>query len=178
MKNILGLIILPLCFLFPSCTTDNEDRSFSVEGLKPIYVDGLDWQQISVEAPKPVGKLGKIYYKDGLIYVNEVSKGIHIVDNNDPTNPVAIKFINVVGSKDISIKGNYLYTDNVRDLVVLDISDIENITTVNRIPNIYPTSNQSFPEFSNGYFECADPSLGTIVGWETAFLENPKCRNF
>lgn len=176
MKNILGLAILSLCFLLSSCTGDGRNN-FTTNGLKPIYANGLEWQQITTGAPRPVEKLGKIYYKDGLIYVNEISRGIHIVDNNDPSNPTLIKFINVPGSKDISIKGNFLYTDNVGDLVVLDISDIENITTVNRVPNIYSVENQNSPEFGDGFFECIDPSQGIVIGWETALLSNPKCRN-
>lgn len=177
MKKLLGLFIFSSCLLFAACTAEQESVTNQVVGQKPIYADGIDWQQITVESPKPVSKLGKIYYKDGLIYVNEVNKGIHIIDNTNPNNPIPLKFINVLGSKDISIKENYLYTDNVTDLVVLDISDINQITPINRVPDIYPISTQNFPEFGNGFFECVDPQLGTVIGWEEALLINPTCRN-
>lgn len=177
MKKSLGIVAMLLFCLFHSgCLQGDEIENFAVEGLKPVYATGTDWQQISVTDSRPIQQLGKIYYKDGFIFVNEVNEGIHILDNNNPANPIPVKFIAVPGSKDISIKGNFLYTDNVTDLVVLDISDFQNIETVNRIPNIYPPTNQDFPEFSSGYFECVDASKGTVISWESALLTSPQCR--
>ncbi|MGK0387517.1 MAG: hypothetical protein ACI94Y_000243 [Maribacter sp.] len=177
MKKSLGVVaMLLLCLLYSACVQGDENENFVVEGLKPVYATGTDWQQISVTDSRPIQQLGKIYYKDGFIFVNEVNQGIHILDNSNPANPTAVKFIVVPGSKDISIKGNFLYTDNVTDLVVLDISDFQNIETINRVPNIYPSVNQEFPEFGSGYFECIDTSKGTIIGWESDLLQSPQCR--
>ncbi len=176
MKHLWFFSMVILLTLY-SCIDESPSGSvYQIHGLRPIYADGLDWQNITVEDARPVGQLGKIYYKDGLIYVSEVNKGIHIIDNQSPVNPIFLKFISIPGSKDISIKGNFLYTDNVTDLVVLDISDLDNIEAINRIPNVYPAVNQNYPEFGNGYFECVDNNLGTVIGWEQALLTEPQCR--
>jgi hypothetical protein len=177
MKKLLWAVTILFCLFHSACVQgDEEIGNLSVHGLQPVYATSTDWQQISVTDSRPIEQLGKIYYKDGFIFVNEVNQGIHIIDNSNPANPIPVKFIVVPGSKDISIKGNFLYTDNVTDLVVLDISDFQNIETINRVPNIYPPTNQDFPEFSSGYFECVDPSKGTVISWKTVLLQSPQCR--
>lgn len=175
-KSLWVVTILSICLLYSSCVDTASEGIYQTHGLRPIYAEGSDWQQIFTSDSRPIQQLGKIYYKDGFIFVNEVNQGIHILDNSNPANPIPVKFIVVPGSKDISIKDNFLYTDNVTDLVVLDITDFQNIETVNRIPNIYPAVNQEFPEFGSGYFECVDASKGTVIGWETALLTTPECR--
>lgn len=179
MKMIKLLYLLPLVFLISSCTAEEsplEDQM--VEGLKPIYSTGDDWKNIKTIAPQPIKKLGKIYYKDNKIFVNEFFKGIHIIDNSDPTNPIKLKFIEILGNKDIAIKGQILYADNVTDLVTLDISNLDDIKVLGRVKDIYPnsSSSQTNPEGHIGPFECVDPSKGTVIGWEEATLLNPDCR--
>ena len=161
---------------FPNCTPDDvaDDPDFEVEGLRPIYAEA-DWKIIQTTVSRPIQRLGKIYYKDQTIYVNESNFGIHIINNSDPSNPVQTHFLEIAGCRDIAIKGNYLYADNVTDLVTLDISDINNPVEVHRIEGIHPVVNQQFPESYEGYFECVEENMGEVVGWESAILENPKC---
>jgi hypothetical protein len=170
------LIIISLAL--HSCVDESfGDEIGSYQGLRPLYAAGDDWKLIESLPPQPVRELGKIYYKDQHIYVNERNAGIHIIDNSIPTNPTPIRFISIPGSRDISIKGDFLYSDNVTDLVVLDISDFQNITEVNRVAGIYPMLDQSYPEFYNGFFECVDASKGTVIAWEeTIFTQMPHCR--
>lgn len=162
--------------LITSCLRDTETARLSVgvvEGLRPIY--SQDWQDIESLPPRPVGKLGKIYYKDSTIYVTESGWGIHVIDNTNPAQPVRIRFLQVPGCRDVAIRGNILYADNVTDLVAIDISDLNNIVLLKRVEGLYPGVDQESPEAYEGYFECADPSKGAIVGWETAMLDNPQC---
>ncbi len=177
MKKALYFFLPLLCLtcLF-SCVETEGDSFVQQEGLRPVYAAGTEWRTIETLPSREIQELGKIYYKDGLLFVNERNAGIHILDNNTPTAPIFLKFISIPGSKDIAIKGDYLYTDNVTDLVVLDISDFDNIQEVNRIENIYPQTNQEFPEFYSGFFECVNPELGTVIGWELAILNTPQCR--
>jgi len=175
MKYLLATLIFATCFV--SCISEPESLSLEneVEGLKPIYANTDDWQTISSIDVQPIKQLGKIYYKDNLIYVNENLKGIHVIDNSDPTNPTKIKFIQIFGNKDIAIKGDILYADNVADLVSLDISDLDNVHEVGRVKDMYPRVSQNFPEGYNGPFECVDESQGVVIGWEEATLIDPKC---
>lgn len=161
-------------FLASCISTTSDD--FTATGLKPIYFTGGDWKAVSTGEARSLQNLGKIYYKDQMIYVSETGKGIHIIDNTDPKNPLPIKFIEVPGASDIAIKGNTLYADNYLDLVALDISDLSKIELVKRVENMYPENQTYYPSDYSGYFECADPDKGLVIGWEEAELKNPGCQ--
>jgi hypothetical protein len=66
----------------------------------------------SVEIEKP----GKIILKDHYLFLNDVDKGVHIIDIADPANPKKISFISIPGCVDMAINGNYLYADCYTDL--------------------------------------------------------------
>lgn len=176
MKRWLFFTLLLVPFL--SCEPDPEEPApelLQVEGLKPIYVPESEAKVIKTLPPKPIVRLGKIYYKDPTIYVNESNLGVHVIDNTDPANPVKKKFLQIPGCRDIAIKGNFLYADNIGDLVAIDISDIDNPKIVKRLPGIQAALSQQYPEFYEGYFECVEEGKGVVIGWENATLTDPKC---
>ncbi len=167
-----------ILFIFGGCevlSTSEIDPPGIVEGVKPIYASSENWNVITSMEPQPIKNLGKIYYKYPYIFVNERNKGIHILDNTTPENPLPIRFIEVLGSEDIAIKGNYLYADNITDLVTIDISDIENIEVTSRVADLYAEAKKEYPDGYTGYFECVDPSKGIVAGWEKTTLDNPAC---
>ena len=88
-------LLLPLLFMpFFSCITDVEEPStepLQVEGLKPVYINENEAQVVKSLPPQAIKRLGKIYYKDATIYVNESNLGVHVIDNTDPANPVKKK---------------------------------------------------------------------------------------
>ena len=163
---------------FFSCITDVEEPStepLQVEGLKPVYINENEAQVVKSLPPQAIKRLGKIYYKDATIYVNESNLGVHVIDNTDPANPVKKKFLQIPGCRDIAIKGNYLYADNIGDLITIDISDLDNPKIVKRLPGIQAGVNQNFPELYEGYFECVEDGKGVVIGWEEVTLTDPKC---
>ena len=172
-------LLLPLLFMpFFSCITDVEEPStepLQVEGLKPVYINENEAQVVKSLPPQAIKRLGKIYYKDATIYVNESNLGVHVIDNTDPANPVKKKFLQIPGCRDIAIKGNYLYADNIGDLITIDISDLDNPKIVKRLPGIQAGVNQNFPELYEGYFECVEDGKGVVIGWEEVTLTDPKC---
>ena len=169
-------VTLLLALLFIGCV-ENDPSAGEVEGLKPIYASqSLEkLQTISVLEPQSIRKLGNIYYKSPYIFVNESFEGFHIIDNSNPNEPVFVKFVKIAGNKNVSIKGDYLYADNISDLVVLDIGNLEDIKEVNRVKNIYSGANQQYPDGFEGFFECVEPANGVVLGWEPTLLDNPKC---
>lgn len=176
-QKIISLILLTMLF---GCVDKVESvvDVGEVEGLKPIYVAIGEEKDIRTTTPRDIKRLGKIYYKDPLIFVNESNLGVHIFDNTNPANPVNMHFLEIPGCEDIAIKGNYLYADNLTDLVTVDISDLENPVVVNRLENIKPATEEDFPPNYEGYFECVDDTQGIVIGWEEATLDNPKCSIF
>lgn len=105
---------------------------------------------------------GKIYFKDSFIYVNEFQKGIHIIDNSNPSNPINLKFIEIPGNVDLAIKGSILYADSYVDLLSIDISDINNLVEVDRDTNVFP---YIIPAYESGIVESIDQNQGVIVGY-------------
>ncbi len=164
-----------LLLAFSACEVDTVDEDRQIPGLKPVYYSGDDWFEVRVEEPHSLRNLGKIYYYNKHIFVSELLQGVHIINNNDPNNPVPLKFLKIIGAKDMAVKGDFLYVDNLTDMVVLDIRDLENIKVVNRVENIYPQEELGSPEGYSGYFECVDATKGVVVDWEEATLTDPKC---
>jgi len=153
--------------------SDNEQNQ---DGLKPIYISRAEYDKIYVSDPIPLKEPGKIYKYKQYIFINEKYRGVHVVDNSDPFNPVKLKFIFIPGNKDVAMKNGILYADNFTDVVALDLSDLSDVKVTKRIKNIIPKENQLYPEFaSNTYFECVDTTKGYVIGWESVQLSNPKC---
>ena len=171
-------LFLPALFFIAGCYPQSEEpepEPLTVEGLKPIYVSESQVQTVEALPPQPIVRLGKIYYKDQTIYVNESYLGVHVIDNSDPLNPLKIKFLRIPGCRDIAIKGNILYADNAGDLVAVDISNLDQPKVVKRLEGIQGNVSQNFPELYQGYFECVDDAKGVGGGGEKATLTDPKC---
>ena len=105
----------------------------------PVY---MSWEElrasVKMTESRELVNPGKIYFKDGYIFINEELKGIHVFDNQDPANPQNIGFVEVPGNVDIAIKDNILYADSYVDLVAIDISDVNNPVEVKRVKDIFP----------------------------------------
>lgn len=104
---------------------------------------------------------GKIYAYGDYIFVNDKKKGIHVIDNQNPSSPRKVAFINIPGNMDISIKDNYLYADSLIDLVVFDISDMESIHLVERLEDVFPNYT-NFP-FDADYYDWSEYNSNDIV---------------
>ncbi|NAY92154.1 hypothetical protein GTQ34_09500 [Muricauda sp. JGD-17] len=167
-KSILYLFSLTL-FSFVSCDNDNGDNQFADYLVaRPLIMSKAEFaSSVDIVAPLPIEESGKVYtYKD-YIFVNDRYQGIHVIDNSNPEQPVKIAFIKIPGNVDISVKNNYLYADSLMDLVVLDISDINGISQVNRLENVL--YNNIFWPFEADIIESEnyDYENEILIGWET-----------
>jgi hypothetical protein len=167
--------LLPLLLLFSSC--DPFDARISqLTGYVPVYATRDAVNTITVEPARATTHPGKVYAYGVYLFQIEQNEGIHIIDKSNPKTANKIAFLKVPMATEIAIKSGQLYTNNLNDLVVFDISTITAPKLVNRIKDAFPAINQEYPPFSNTYFECPDPSKGIVVGWELKDLNNPKCR--
>ncbi len=171
----ISIALLP--FFLLACTHDPVNNSTNqINGFAPVYAVATDIAKITIQPARKTEQAGKIYAIGNYIFQNDINKGIHIINNRDKKNPVKIAFIQLPFSTEIAVKGNFLYSNNLSDLVIFDITDISKPALVKRIVNAFPPANQTYPPISNGSFECADASKGIVVGWELKMLTNPKCR--
>lgn len=176
MKNSLrSLASLGAVLLLGACDPQLEPTEDTVrEGYRPVYLSREELQRVFSTTPHALKDAGKIYALGSYVFVNEINRGIHVINNQDPSNPQNVAFIQVPGNVDIAVKGDVLYADNGPDLVALDIRNPTEAKVLKRIPNVFP--NQMFPPQTNVSFECVDNARGVVIGWEKATLTNPKCR--
>lgn len=138
----------------------------------PVYMDYDQLRKsVKVETSQALKNPGKIYFKDGYIFINEELKGIHIFDNRNPANPVNIGFITIPGNMDIAIKGDILYADSYVDLVAIDISNITHPKEVARVKDVFP---YTLPpkENDNLGIDQIDESKGVVTDWDIKLVRN------
>ena len=177
MKNTLLLLLFVASLAFLSCEDKDDSEYVSYLVATPIKVDLLTFktEAVDVTEPVPMVESGKIYAYKNYVFVNDVGRGFHVLDNTDPSNPQSISFIKLEGNFDISIKDDRLFADSYGDLVILDISDINNIGDAKRIENaIYQEFwctvgwDVAWPEADFYDYSGFDASKEAIVGWEVS----------
>lgn len=168
MKKKVLVILSLVTLVFVSC--DDKDDSDYADYLvaRPLVVSKAEFAaSVDIIAPRPIDESGKVYsYKD-YIFINDKSQGIHVIDNSNPQQPKKISFIKIPGNVDISVKDDFLFADSLMDLVVLDISDLNNIEQVNRLKNVL-YSNVFWPMEADIFeYDGYDYETEILVGWET-----------
>jgi hypothetical protein len=169
---------LLLVFVSFSClpeTNENVNRvEFDGTGYKPIYASAEELTKVEFTAAKPLVEPGKIYVSDPYLFINEMGKGIHIINNSDPKNPENLSFISITGNYDMAAKDQWLYADNLSNLLVFDISNPKAPKLVKTVADAIPVND--YPPYQNIYFECVESKKGVVVGWEkVSMAEKPRC---
>ena len=119
----------------------------------------------------PISNYGKMCFYEGYIYIAESEKGIHIINNSDPSHPLNVGFIELMGNADLAIRNGKLYADALIDLVWFDISNPAIPELEGRLENVfaqYMPLPPTYNEFGIDYNMCYSMygSKGVIVGWE------------
>jgi hypothetical protein len=151
-----------LTVLFLAGCQDKLLQTYEVNN--PVYMSYEDLRSaVKDTMPGEISQPGKIYLYGDYILVNEVRKGIHVVNNANPANPEVISFIKIPGNIDMAIKNNILYADSYVDLVAIDISDLNNIREVARFEDRF---SWSLPPYEAGTrVGLVVESEGVVIGW-------------
>lgn len=154
------LISGTLLLLLSSCIQDKCEQSITYITLVPAYIsyEDLRSEPVISEAARELAAPGKMYFYNNFIFISELNEGIHVVDNSNPSNPQRVSFINIPGNRDIAVKGNMLYADSYVDLLIIDISDPQNVNRLGREKDVFPYDN-----WHNGFV--GDPALGIVRNW-------------
>jgi hypothetical protein len=166
------VLLLLFIFFFPTISFENTSlaHAYTIEYYDPVYKSEEELgTPVTSDKAQALSKLGKIYVKDDFVFVNELYKGVHVIDNRDPSNPANIAFITIPGNVDIAIRDNILYADSFIDLVVVDISDPTMAKEIKRIEDIFPNTGPKFlfmvDSESEIIFNRIDDRKGIVVGW-------------
>src|SRR5258706_3123876 len=100
MKNLsIPVCCLLLNFLFHSCMKDELTRTYTI--MRPVYKNKSEvYANIKSNPPRAIENPGKIFLYGNYIFLNEIDKGVHIIDNSNPSNPVVKAFIDIPGNLD------------------------------------------------------------------------------
>ncbi len=176
----LKYFFVSLVFIGALSCDKNDDADYEfVQVATPQLMSKTTFRSsVEVIAPKTIEEPGKIYVYQDYIFVSDVDSGIHIIDNSDPKSPKAIKFIQIPGNEDISVKDNFLYADSATDLVIFDISDINNVSIIERLEDVFNVYNYDIPVEAEavdyGKFDFDDD---IIVGWTLTTERRKKVNN-
>ncbi len=170
MKTLKNLILVGILgLLFGGC---QEKVTDIVMVNIPVYMNKEEFKKsVKVSDSEDIVQPGKMYFKDNYIFINEALKGIHVIDNSNPSEPVFVSFIEIPGNMDMAVKDSILFADSFVDLVALDISDINNIREVGRVDSIFPYSLPPITDQNVFPMGEIDPEKGIVVGWETRLIE-------
>ncbi len=161
-----AIVIILISFLFVGCRKDGCMQRHTYTWFEPLYKTTEQVRaNIKSNPPRDIKEPGKIVIQGKYIFLNEVDRGIHIIDNSNPSSPRNIAFVDIPGNVDIASKGNILYADFFTDLVTLDISNPLNVVKKN-------ITNGVFPERFYGF--SSDSSM-TIFDWarhDTTYFED------
>ena len=146
------LLMLPVFF---GCVKDECRQERKYTYYTPVYKSKAEvFANIRSNPSRPINNPGKIYTRGNFIFLNEVDRGIHVIDNSNPANPRNLAFIDIPGNMDIAVKGNTLYADMYTDLVTLDITQPTQVVTKKITEGIFPMR-----WYSNGF----SPNTNMII---------------
>ncbi|MBI9054510.1 MAG: hypothetical protein JEY96_11875 [Bacteroidales bacterium] len=158
-----------LLLLVPLILASTSDDYYNPTSYYPVLMERSELEKsIFFKESQEIENPGKIYYKDNVIYLNERYKGIHVIDNSNPSSPINKGFINIPGCIDIAIKNNSLLADNAVDLVAIDLSNgIQSLSVTRRVRYVFPESTPPDLDYIPSSFNHTIRPEGTIiVRWE------------
>ena len=162
-KNIsagaIPVAAIVMVLFFTSCMKDKCTHSYKI--FTPVYKKLSELRSAVQSQPAAaVVNTGKLYIRDKWIFLNEQNKGIHVINNSDPSHPVKTSFINIPGNFDMYVKGNTLYADLYCDLVAINIADPAHIAV-----SKYLT--KTFPDKVNNISSTNPDSITILTGWNS-----------
>ncbi len=143
--SLITLLLMALMALFTSCEKEEEAGNVQLVAV-PVTMSVADFRSsVYIQEPKEIEQAGKIYVYKNFVFINDVNRGVHIIDNSNPENPQKIKYLKIPQNTDVAIKGDMLFANSGMDLVVFDISDINNIRQQERLEGVFENYQPSTP---------------------------------
>jgi len=158
--EIISFLLIAVMLGSVACVKDSCKQKHTYTYYEPVYKTKVEVRaNIKSNPARSIENPGKIYTLGKYIFLNEVDKGIHVIDNVNPSQPRNIFFIDIPGNMDIAVKGNTLYADLYTDLVALDISNPASVKVDKIIDGVFPYRN-----YGNGFVQGATGDQ-IIIDW-------------
>lgn len=168
MKKI--YFLFSLAILISTGCADRVSETVTYKVNEPVFLSSEIFRnsvKITTE-PHKITTVGKICFYNNYLYISEPEKGIHIIDNRNPSNPQIVGFIELLGNADLAIRNGLLYADSYIDLVWFDVSNPAQPELKGRLDSIFPTALPTPPnQYGIDYAMCySGTNKGVIVGWK------------
>lgn len=175
--SLIAVVAITFSAFFSGCVKDTCHKSYTYSYFEPMYKTTAEVKtNIKSNSPREIQNPGKINILGKYIFLNELDKGIHIIDNSEPSLPRNVAFIDIPGNLDMAVKGNTLYADLYTDLVTIDISNPLNVVVKKYNEGVFPhRAYGSGVWYTNGFY---GDTTKVIVDWvkkDTVITEN--CEN-
>jgi hypothetical protein len=164
MKRVYHIAGLSFCsflllFVLQGCLKDTHLETYRL--YFPVYKSLSQAREDMKSGPaQALQNTGKLNVYGNYIFLNEVNRGIHVIDNTNPSAPRNIAFIDIPNNMDLAVKGRYLYADSYSDVVVFDISQPTHVRPVRFMNNVIKDKNRYwYPGLSN------PDSIQVVVGY-------------
>ncbi|MEO9145460.1 MAG: hypothetical protein ABI237_07865 [Ginsengibacter sp.] len=145
---IIAMGVFISMFSLNGCIKDTCKQFYTYSYYLPVYKTTAEVKAgIKSDSPREIENPGKIVLLRNYIFLNEVDKGIHMIDNTNPASPRNTAFITIPGNMDLAVKGNILYADLYTDLVTLDISNPQNVVVKKYNEGVFP-----YRSYGNGFY--------------------------
>lgn len=96
-----AVILSAMSVLLTSCLKDDCRQFYTYKLYKPVYMSYDQLRTaVNTQPATDLKNVGKVYYLAPFILINEVDKGIHVIDNTNPSAPQNVAFINIPGNLD------------------------------------------------------------------------------
>ncbi|MDR2802160.1 MAG: hypothetical protein LBB31_02960 [Prevotellaceae bacterium] len=167
--SLLSVMVLNSC-------SDDIKNTITYTVNEPVYMPLAEFRTPPpVKPAQEVVNPGKICLYGNYIFINEINKGFHVIDNTNPASPRPVAFVDLPGNIDITVKDNLLFADSFIDLVWFDIAQPAQLQATGRLqeafPNVLPPIDNKYP------VKEIDNSKGVVVGWEVKTITEEEQRN-
>ncbi len=170
MKKVLFVLYAGIIALSGCSDKVSETVTYMIN--EPVFMSAKAFREsVSVTTKvETIKNYGKICFYEGYIFISETEKGIHIVNNSNPSNPQNVGFIELMGNADLAIRNGKLYADSYIDLVWFNIDNPASPKLEGRLENVFQGA---LPIPDNGYgydynlcYNNDASTKGVIVGWK------------
>lgn len=114
-----------------------------------LFISIVVLLSIGWEAPMaPLVEFGKIYTRDNIVLVSELTYGIRFLDVTNPSAPLDLGRLDIKGNHDMALVATnngatiHLYADSYSHLIVYNVSDPRHPVVVDTVFNIFQNSYQ------------------------------------
>lgn len=129
----LKIIYFVLTLFSFSCTTRDSSNDVIFSDYKPILMDAVKVSsEIAMQEPRSNSIITGSSSSGDTVILIEYGLGLHIVDISNPNQPRKLGFLTIPACIDAEIRNGKIYANNLRDFIVVDISDFNNPKVINR----------------------------------------------